>query len=72
MDDLGVVYTDKKIETLEKKINQAYKTAQKDIQKKLDTFLEKSAAKEKVYLSRVASGKMTQEDFDHWKKNQVF
>lgn len=71
-DDLGVVYTDRKLSQLEKKIHQVYSEAQKDIEKKLNTFLEKSAAREKLYLQRVAEGKMTQEAFDKWKAGQVF
>lgn len=71
-DDLGVQYTDAKVAALEKKLNKEYKQAQKDIKKKLDDFTAKSAAKEQVYLQKVANGEMTQDAFDKWKQGQVF
>lgn len=71
-DDLAVLYTDKKVQTLEKKLKKVYKQAEKDIDAKLKTFTEKSAAKEKAYLQKVANGTMSQEAFDHWKQGQVF
>ena len=71
-DDLGVQYTDKKVALLEKKINQAYKQAGKEIEEKLQTFTKKSAEREKAYLAKVAAGTMSQDDFDKWKQGQVF
>lgn len=71
-DDLGVLYTDKRLSELEKRIHEVYEQAQKDIEEKLKTFTEKSAAKEKILLERVKAGTMTQEQFDRWKRNQVF
>jgi len=72
MDDLGVQYTDKKVEALEKKLAKAYKQASKEIGEKLKDFTEKSAAKESKYLQMVKDGTMTQDAFDKWKQGQVF
>lgn len=72
MDDLGVQYTDKKVEALEKKLEKAYKQASKEIGEKLKDFTEKSAAKESKYLQMVKDGTMTQDAFDKWKQGQVF
>ena len=71
-DDLAEVYADKKLASLEKRLHETYAQASKDIQGKLDTFLQGSAEREKKYLDRVKNGTMTQEQFDHWKSGQVF
>ena len=71
-DDLGVVYTDRKLQMLENKINKIYSQAEKDIAEKIETFFEKAEAKEKVLLQKVANGEMTQEELDHWKQGKVF
>ena len=71
-DDLGVIYTDKKLQMLERQLHEIYAEAQKDIDKKLADFVEKSSKREHLYLTRVKNGTMTQEAFDHWKQGQVF
>jgi hypothetical protein len=72
MADLGQAYTDKKIENLTHKINGIYKEARKDIYHKMQDFNEKYKVKEAKYAKQVADGKITQEQFDNWKKGQVF
>lgn len=72
MPDYGAAYTDKEIAKLDKEIQSIYKEAEKDIQKKMDDFNAKYKVKEAKYQQKVASGQMTQEDFDRWKKGQVF
>lgn len=72
MADLGVAYTDKKIENLTHKINGIYKEARKDINSKMKDFNEKYKVKEAKYAKQVEEGVITQEQFDNWKKGQVF
>lgn len=72
MADLGVAYTDKKIENLTHKINGIYKEACKDINSKMKDFNEKYKVKEAKYAKQVKEGIITQEQFDNWKKGQVF
>lgn len=72
MNDYGALYTDKEIAKLDKEIQSIYKEAEKDINKKMKDFVAKSAAKEAKYQQKVASGQMSQEEFDRWKKGQVF
>lgn len=72
MPDYGATYTDKEIAKLDKEIQSIYKEAEKDIQKKMDDFNAKYKVKEAKYQQKVTSGQMTQEDFDRWKKGQVF
>lgn len=72
MADLGAAYTDKEIEKLTHKINGIYKEAQEDINAKMKDFNAKYKVKEAKYAQQVHDGKMTQDEFDRWKKGQVF
>ncbi len=72
MADYGAVYTDKEIAKLDKQIQSIYKEAEKDINKKMKDFTAKSKVKEQKYQQKVASGEMTQKEFDRWKAGQVF
>lgn len=72
MTDYGAEYTDKAIKDLDQQLKTVYKEAQNDIEKKMDEFTKKYEAKEKKYAKDVASGKMTQAEFDKWKQGQVF
>lgn len=71
-DDLGAAYADKKIQTLERKLKKEYKQAQKDIAEKLKNFVEAADAKDQIMLGKVASGKITQDEYDHWRQGKVF
>lgn len=72
MADAAHVDTDKKIKKLEKNINEIYGQAQVDIEDKINDFVKKYHAKESIYAQQVKEGKITQEQFDNWKKGQVF
>lgn len=72
MADLGTTFTDTEVAKLEKELKAVYNKAYKDILQKQKDFNEKYKAKEEKKLKQVASGQMTQEEFDHWKKGQVF
>lgn len=71
-DDLGTLYTDKKLQTLERKLKAEYRKAQKDIEEKTKVFFNKAAAKDKVMQSRLNAGKITQEEYDHWRQGKIF
>lgn len=71
-DDLGDKYTEKELIDMERKVTDLYEQASKDIEKKLDDFTRKMAAKEQVLLQKVRDGKMTQEEFDRWKAGVAF
>lgn len=71
-DDLGTLYTDKKLQTLERKLKAEYRKAQKDIEEKTKVFFDKAAAKDKVMQSRLSAGKITQEEYDHWRQGKIF
>lgn len=72
MADYAHEYTDHEIAKLNKQIQDVYKEAEKDIQQKMDDFNKKYEKKEKIQAKKVAEGKITQEEFDRWKKGQVF
>ena len=72
MPDLGAKYTDDQIVQMEKQLKSVYNQAYKDILQKQKDFNEKYAIKEAKYTAQVESGKITQEQFDSWKKGQVF
>jgi len=72
MADLGAIYTDKEIENLNHRLHGIYKEAEKDINRKMRDFNERYKVKEAKYAKQVEEGKITQEQFDNWKKGQVF
>ncbi len=72
MADLGATFTDAEIAKTEKELKAVYNKAYKDILQKQKDFNEKYKIKEEKKLKQVASGQITQEEFDHWKKGQVF
>lgn len=72
MADYGASYTDAELKKLEKKISVVYKQAEADIKKKMKDFNAKYKVKEAKHLKDLADGKITQEQFDSWKKGQVF
>ena len=72
MADLAHTYTDKQIEKLQHEIEIVYKQAEIDIRHKMKDFEKKYRAKESIYKKEVKQGKITQEQFDNWKKGQVF
>ena len=72
MADYGAEYTDKKIEELEKRITSIYREASDDIERKMADFNKRYKAKEAIYAKKLKNGEITQEDFNAWKRGQVF
>lgn len=70
--DQGGRWTQYYVNRFAERIKDVYEEAEKDIEAKLQDFLKKYEAKEAIYSKQVAEGKITQEDFDSWKKGQVF
>ena len=57
---------------LEARIRETYEEAQRDIEKKIDSFNRKFKKKEAIHLKEVKEGKWTQEQFESWLNGQVF
>lgn len=72
MADLGATYADDALEDLEKRLKSLYNGAYKDILQKQKDFNAAYAKKEAMYQAKLAAGQITQEQFDNWKKGQVF
>lgn len=70
--DFGAQYTDKQISKIDHEIHIVYKRAEIDIRHKMKDFQKKYRVKEKIHAKEVKDGKITQEQFDNWKKGQVF
>lgn len=72
MSDPASKYTNKKIKSLDEKIQLVYSESQKDIEAKLDDFNKKFKAKYEIHVQEMHDGKITKEQFDSWVKGQVF
>lgn len=63
--------TDNIIEQLDKKLELVYSQANIEMQQKLDSYLQKSEAKDKIKLQDLKSGKITKKEYTQWKTGQV-
>lgn len=72
MADLGAEYTDAAVKEVEKQLKSVYNAAYRDILQKQKDFNAAYARKEAKYQAQLKAGKITQEQFDNWKKGQVF
>lgn len=70
--DNGRMMTEVYARRIEKRIKEIYEEAEKDLDEKLNDFVEKYKVKEAKYAQQVKDGVISQEDFDNWKKGQVF
>lgn len=60
------------LKNLEKKISKAYNRAQKEVAKKTKSFFDDVEKNDKRMKAKLASGKITQEEYDKWRKAQMF
>lgn len=72
MADLGTEYTDAALKDIEKQLKSVYNNAYKDILKKQKDFNAAYARKEAKYQAKLDAGQITQDQFDAWKRGQVF
>lgn len=72
MADPGVTYTDAALKDIEKQLKSVYNSAYKDMLQKQKDFNAAYAKKEAKYQAQLAVGQITQDQFDAWKKGQVF
>lgn len=66
MADLGHQLTDKELKKLEREIAREYRTAVKDMQKKLEAYLEKTEDQRKIQEALYKAGKITKEEYQNW------
>lgn len=66
MADLGHQLTDEELKKLEREIAREYRTAVKDMQKKLEAYLEKTEDQRKIQEALYKAGKITKEEYQNW------
>lgn len=71
MADKGVKITDKLLKQTEKKISAIYDEAQKEAQKKADSFFAKFAEEDKRRAQLVQDGKLSKAEYEHWRKGKM-
>lgn len=71
MTDYGATQTDELLENLEKRINEEYKRAYRDVRDKADNYFAQFAKKDKQKQADVLSGKITKEEYRDWRKKQM-
>lgn len=72
MIDLGTAYTDAALKDIEKQLKSVYNNAYKDILQKQKDFNAAYDRKEAKYWAKWRAGEITKEQFDAWKRGQVF
>lgn len=72
MGDIGTRFTDRRQQGLEKRLRRIYSDAARDVESKMQDFNRRYKVKEAEYVQMVKDGKITQADFDDWKRGQVF
>ena len=71
MADIAHEQTDKLIDELDKKLNTVYSQASKEMQEKLDKYIQGFETKDKAKLAEFKSGKITKQEYNKWKLGQV-
>lgn len=72
MSDRGERYTDKRISQIDKRLQQTYRTAQRELEHKLKDFKQKFAAKDKQKRKDMHDGKISKQEYKDWLAGQVF
>lgn len=69
--DYGHKWTDNELKKLEKRISKEYAQAAKEVQAKLDDYLRRFEVKDKIKRQALKDGKITQEEYNHWRTGQI-
>lgn len=69
--DKGHKETDKRLAELERRIKREYEQASREVEKKLDDYLKKFEKKDAIKLQMLADKKITEEDYQKWRKGQI-
>lgn len=71
MPDLGHKETDEALGKLERRIKKVYVQAYEETEAKLQDYLSRFATKDKVKQEQLRAGKITQDEYNYWRKGQV-
>lgn len=69
--DAGQERLEKEFEKLSKELRKEYAQATKEVEAKLNTYLEKFAKKDEIKRAAVRSGAMSQAEYEQWRVGQV-
>lgn len=72
MSDYADRYTDKKISEVDRELKKTYRTAQKELKKKLADFNAKFAGESREKQKQLAAGEITKKEYQDWLTGQVF
>lgn len=70
--DYGDRYTEKKISAVNRELRKTFRTAQKELKKKLADFEKRHAKENQRKKDQLAAGKITKQDYQDWLTGQVF
>ena len=71
MPDLGHKETDEALGKLERRIKKVYIQAYEETEAKLQDYLSRFATKDKIKQEQLRAGKITQDEYNYWRKGQV-
>lgn len=71
MSDLGHKETDEALGKLERRIKKVYIQAYEETEAKLQDYLSRFATKDKIKQEQMRAGKITQDEYNYWRKGQV-
>lgn len=71
MSDLGHKETDEALGKLERRIKKVYVQAYEETEAKLQDYLSRFATKDKIKQEQLRAGKITQDEYNYWRKGQV-
>lgn len=63
--------TDKDLDELERKLKREYRKAQKEVSAKADAYFAEFEKKDEVMRLRLSQGKITNNDYQNWRRNQM-
>lgn len=72
MPDAGERYTEAQMAELERRFRRIYRDAQTEITQKLDGFVKRMNAKDKIKRAQVEAGTLSKEEYQDWLNGQVF
>lgn len=69
--DAGHRETDKRLAELEKRIRREYRQAEKEVEEKLNKYLERFAEKDKAKRKQLSAGQITRQQYNEWRTGQI-
>lgn len=69
--DVGQVLTDEKLVELEKRIEEEYRKANREIQAKLNDYMKQYREEDRLARERLRSGEMTRKEYNDWRYRKI-